>query len=39
VALSMLASLKQELGDRDRIKRVIRLFGMVNAATGFDRMP
>ena len=38
-ALSILASLKQELGDLDRIKRVIRLFGMVNAAPGFDRMP
>ena len=39
VALSMLASLKQQLGDLDRIKRVVRLFGMVNAAPGFDRMP
>ena len=38
-ALSILASLGQELGDLDRIKRVIRLFGMVNAAPGFDRMP
>jgi enamine deaminase RidA (YjgF/YER057c/UK114 family) len=38
-ALSILASLKQELGDLDRIRRVIRLFGMVNAAPGFDRMP
>jgi enamine deaminase RidA (YjgF/YER057c/UK114 family) len=38
-ALSILASLKQELGDLDRIKRVVRLFGMVNAAPGFDRMP
>ena len=39
VALSMLASLKQELGDLDRIKRLIRLMGMVNVAPGFDRMP
>src|SRR5467141_2778643 len=39
VALSMLASLKQELGDLDRLKRVIRLFGMVNVEPGFDRMP
>jgi enamine deaminase RidA (YjgF/YER057c/UK114 family) len=39
VALSMLASLKQQLGDLDRIKRVVRLFGMVNVAPGFDRMP
>jgi enamine deaminase RidA (YjgF/YER057c/UK114 family) len=39
VALSMLASLKQELGDLDRINRVVRLFGMVNVTPGFDRMP
>ena len=39
VALSMLASVKQELGDLDRVKRVARLFGMVNIAPGFDRMP
>lgn len=39
VALSILASIKQELGDLDRIKRVIRLFGMVNAAPGYQRMP
>jgi enamine deaminase RidA (YjgF/YER057c/UK114 family) len=39
VALSMLASQKAELGDLDRIKRVVRLFGMVNVAPGFDRMP
>jgi enamine deaminase RidA (YjgF/YER057c/UK114 family) len=39
VALSMLATLKQEVGDLDRIQRVIRLFGMVNVAPGFDRMP
>ncbi len=39
VALSMLASLKQETGDLDRVKRVVRLFGMVNVAPGFERMP
>lgn len=39
VALSMLASLKREVGDLDRIKRLVRLFGMVNVAPGFDRMP
>jgi enamine deaminase RidA (YjgF/YER057c/UK114 family) len=38
-ALSILASLKAELGDLDRIRRVVRLFGMVNCAPGFDRMP
>jgi enamine deaminase RidA (YjgF/YER057c/UK114 family) len=39
VALSMLASLKQELGDLDRLKRVIRLFGMVNVSPGYQEMP
>jgi enamine deaminase RidA (YjgF/YER057c/UK114 family) len=39
VALSILASIKQETGDLDRIKRVVRLFGMVNVAPGFQRMP
>jgi len=39
VALSILASVKRELADLDRIKRVVRLFGMVNVAPGFDRMP
>jgi enamine deaminase RidA (YjgF/YER057c/UK114 family) len=38
-ALSILASLKLELGYLDRIQRVVRLFGMVNVAPGFDRMP
>ena len=38
-ALSILASLKAELSDLDRIKRLVRLFGMVNVAPGFDRMP
>ena len=39
VALSMFASIKQALGDLDRVKRVVRLFGMVNASPGFERMP
>ena len=39
VALSMFASIKQELGDLDRVKRVVRLLGMVNASPGFERMP
>ncbi|MBI2988988.1 MAG: RidA family protein [Deltaproteobacteria bacterium] len=37
VALSMLASIKAHLGDLDRVKRVVRLLGMVNSATGFER--
>ena len=37
VALSMMASIKAETGDLDRVKRVIRLYGMVNSAPGYDR--
>lgn len=37
--LSILASLQAELGDLDRIARIVRVFGMVNAAPGFDQMP
>jgi enamine deaminase RidA (YjgF/YER057c/UK114 family) len=39
VALTILATLKDELGDLDRVKRVVRLLGMVNVSPGFDRMP
>jgi enamine deaminase RidA (YjgF/YER057c/UK114 family) len=35
VGLSILASLKAAFGDLDRIKRVIRLFGMVNCVPDF----
>lgn len=37
VALTMMASIKAEVGDLDRVKRVIRLYGMVNSAPGFER--
>ena len=37
VALCMMASIKAEVGDLDRVKRVIRLYGMVNGAPGFER--
>ena len=37
VALSMLSTIKAEIGDLDRIRRVIRLYGMVNSAPGFER--
>lgn len=36
-ALCMLASIKQAVGDLDRVKRVVRLYGMVNCAPDFDR--
>jgi enamine deaminase RidA (YjgF/YER057c/UK114 family) len=38
-ALAMLASLKRELGDLDRISAWLRVFGMVNSAPGFDKQP
>jgi enamine deaminase RidA (YjgF/YER057c/UK114 family) len=38
-ALAMLASLKRELGDLERIAAWLRVFGMVNAAPTFDRYP
>ena len=38
-ALSVLASLRRELGDLDRVKAWIRVFGMVNAAPGFTQSP
>ena len=28
-----------ELGDLDRVERILRVYGMVNVAPGFDRMP
>jgi enamine deaminase RidA (YjgF/YER057c/UK114 family) len=37
VALSMIASIKEAVGDLDRVTRVIRLYGMVNSAPGFER--
>jgi enamine deaminase RidA (YjgF/YER057c/UK114 family) len=38
-ALSILATLHDHLGDLDRIERIVKVFGMVNVAPGFDRMP
>jgi enamine deaminase RidA (YjgF/YER057c/UK114 family) len=38
-ALSILGSLRRELGDLDRITGWVRVFGMVNSAPGFDRQP
>jgi hypothetical protein len=39
VALSMLGSLQRELGDLDRVRAWVRIFGMVNSAPGFNRQP
>jgi enamine deaminase RidA (YjgF/YER057c/UK114 family) len=38
-ALSMLASLKQALGDLDRVRGWIKALGLVNCAPGFNAMP
>jgi enamine deaminase RidA (YjgF/YER057c/UK114 family) len=37
--LSILATLQAELGELDRIVRIVKVFGMVNVALGFDRTP
>jgi len=38
-ALSILATLEAELGDLDRLERIIKVFGMVNVAPGFTETP
>ena len=37
--LSMLAALKQELGDLDRVVRWVKALGLVNCAPGFNQTP
>jgi YjgF/chorismate_mutase-like, putative endoribonuclease len=39
VALTMLATIKAHTGDLDRVKRVLRLFGMVNCTPDFAQQP
>lgn len=36
-ALNILASVEAELGSLDRITQVVKVYGMVNSAPGFDR--
>jgi enamine deaminase RidA (YjgF/YER057c/UK114 family) len=38
-ALSVLASLQEELGDLDRVTRWVKLLGLVNCAPGFSATP
>jgi enamine deaminase RidA (YjgF/YER057c/UK114 family) len=38
-ALSVLASLRQELGDLDRVSRWVKVLGLVNCAPGFSATP
>lgn len=39
VGLTMLATLQQQLGSLERIRRVVKVLGMVNAAPTFTRHP
>ena len=39
VALHMLASIKAHTGDLDKVKRVVKVLGMVNAAPEFEDHP
>jgi enamine deaminase RidA (YjgF/YER057c/UK114 family) len=38
-SLSILATLQHQLGDLDRIARIVKVFGMVNVAPGFNQTP
>mmetsp|Transcript_24028 Transcript_24028/g.42389 ORF Transcript_24028/g.42389 Transcript_24028/m.42389 type:complete len:179 (+) Transcript_24028:143-679(+) len=38
-ALNILATLKEELGDLDRIKQVVKVVGFVNCTDGFTQQP
>ena len=38
-ALSMLATVRAELGTLDRVRQVVKVFGMVNCAPGFNQTP
>ncbi len=37
--LNLLASLRGELGSLDKVKRIVKVFGMVNADPDFERHP
>lgn len=38
-ALNALAVLKQEIGDLDKVKRIVKVLGWVNSAPGFNKQP
>lgn len=38
-AISLLASLRAEIGDLNRVRRIVRVFGMVNADPSFTAQP
>ena len=39
VGLNVLAALNAEIGDLDRVRRVVKILGMVNAAPDFEHHP
>lgn len=39
VCLNLLSTLKSTIGDLDRVKRIVKLLGMVNAAPEFGQQP
>jgi enamine deaminase RidA (YjgF/YER057c/UK114 family) len=39
VGLTMLSTIKTHFGELNKIKRIIKVFGMVNSAPGFDQQP
>ena len=39
VGLNLLASLKAEIGDLKKVKRIVKVLGMVNSAPGFGQQP
>ena len=39
IALGLCASIKAHIGDLDRVDKWLRIFGMVNAAPGFTKIP
>ncbi len=36
-ALNILATVRQELGSLDHVRRIVKVFGMVNSSPGFER--
>lgn len=39
VALKMLATIKRHVGELDRVRRVVKLLGIINSAPGFEEQP
>ncbi|MGO9876663.1 MAG: RidA family protein [Acidimicrobiia bacterium] len=38
-ALSLLATMRADLGSLDRVEQIVKVFGMVNVGGSFDQMP